>query len=311
MAPDLQPAVRAQALTKRYGAHQVLSEVSFALAEGGCLALLGHNGAGKTTLMKLMLGLTRPSGGGLTVLGAEPATAPPEFRAAIGFLPENVAFHDQMTGRETLAFLARLKRVPARECGPLLERVGLDHAADRRVKTYSKGMRQRLGLAQALLGRPRLLLLDEPTTGLDPILRLEFFSIIQSLQREGATVVLSSHILTELEARTDQIAIMNQGRLIAWGTLDQLRRQAGLPLRLRIETTRAAPEVAAEWSGPPPVRVNAHSFDIEAPLDDKMRVLNQLAGLGPAVRDIDLQLPSLDDIYVYFGHGHSVETGEP
>lgn len=176
------PALELQSVSKRYGAHCAVDDVSLSLPEGVCLALLGHNGAGKTTLMKLMLGLTRPSAGTVGIFGLDPLRAPLAFRRSIGFLPENVAFHDEMTGLEMLRFYARLKGEATRACDALMERVGLTHAGNRRIKTYSKGMRQRLGLAQAVLGNPRLLLLDEPTTGLDPVLRQEFFEIIQEMK---------------------------------------------------------------------------------------------------------------------------------
>ena len=153
---------------RRYGALTALTAVSLDGVPGECLALVGHNGAGKTTLMKLLLGLVRPSEG--TVRTWAPTRLRPRAttRFQLGFLPETIAFDAAMTGREVLAFYARLKRLAPRTAEPLLERVGLAAAAGHRVGTYRKGMRQRLGLAQALLGRPRLLLLDEPTTGLDP-----------------------------------------------------------------------------------------------------------------------------------------------
>ena len=222
----LAPAILAHGLTKQYGANKAVDGVDLTLAPGTTLALIGHNGAGKTTLMKLILGLIRPSAGNLNVLGVEPGAAPLEHRRHIGFLPENVAFHDELTGTQTLNFYARLKGASLSQCKTLLERVGLAFAAGRRVKTYSKGMRQRLGLAQALLGEPRLMLLDEPTTGLDPASRVEFFRIMRELSDRGATVIISSHILTELEARTDLVAIMNRSKLAAFGPLEALRRQS-------------------------------------------------------------------------------------
>jgi Cu-processing system ATP-binding protein len=296
-------AIAIERVSKNYRDHAALNDVSFALPEGACLALLGHNGAGKTTLMKLMLGLIRPTAGTVRVLGHDPAGAAMDFRRRLGFLPENVAFHDEMTGRETLSFLARLKGEGRASCDDLLERVGLSFAADRRVKTYSKGMRQRLGLSQALLGDPRILLLDEPTTGLDPLLRLEFFRIIGELTARGTTVVLSSHILTELEARTEQVAIMRRGRLAAWGTLEELRHSARLPIRIRLATPDGASAVAERLAGLSLDHVNNQTVELNCPLPDKMAVLRHIASLGASVADVDIQMPSLDDIYVHFGHG--------
>ena len=196
---------------KTYREVEALRDVSLSLNGGEVVALVGHNGAGKTTLIKLMLGLIRPTSGEIRVLGDDPAAGQFEARRRLGYLPENVSFNLALTGRETLAFYAGLKGVPKGGVLPLLERVGLAAAADRRVRTYSKGMRQRLGLAQALLGEPRVLLLDEPTTGLDPQLRRSFYEIVASLRDGGATVMLSSHALTELDGRADRITTFTGG----------------------------------------------------------------------------------------------------
>lgn len=268
-------------VSKAYGRRTVVREVSFVLAAGERVALLGHNGAGKTTLMKMMLGLTPASGGKVRVLGHDPASEPAGVRRALGFLPENVSFDPAMTGREMLAFYARLKHRPAGEAAALLEQVGLAEAAGRRVGAYSKGMRQRLGLAQALLGSPRLLLLDEPTTGLDPELRQAFYAILAERARGGAAVMLSSHLLTELEERTDRILIMDRGRLVAAGTLDDLRAQAGQPVRLRAVLAGGAVE------------------DIACSAHDKMAHLRALAA-RPEVADIQIELPTLDAVYAHY-----------
>lgn len=297
------PAIVARGLGKTYGANRAVDGVDLTIAPGATLALIGHNGAGKTTLMKLLLGLVRPSAGSLEVLGATPAAAPLGHRRWIGFLPENVAFHDELTGVQTLRFYARLKGAPLSQCAALLARVGLEFAAERRVKTYSKGMRQRLGLAQALLGEPRLMLLDEPTTGLDPASRVEFFRIMRELSDRGATVIISSHILTELEAKTDLVAIMNRGNLAAFGPLDLLRRQADLPARITIATPNGHDGVLRALGG---LAIGSRSLDdgrsleLLCRVDDKMEMIRRLAGLGAAVSDLDISHPGLDDIYRHF-----------
>lgn len=301
-------AVSTSGAGKDYGSRTVLHDVSFAVPEGTCVALIGHNGAGKTTLMKLMLGLIRPTRGRVEVLGQDPAAANSDFRAALGFLPENVAFHDQMTGLDTLRFFAGLKNANPGEIHGLLTRVGLTRAADQKVKTYSKGMRQRLGLAQALLGRPKLLLLDEPTTGLDPVLRTEFFEIIRNLTASGTTVVLSSHILTELEARTDLAAIMREGRLVAYGDLESLRREAGLPVTVRARGNTAA--ISKELNGAfhkklPP---GEDYIDVECALARKMDLLRALANCGDLCTDVEVKLPTLDDLYLHFS-GRAIGAG--
>ncbi len=219
------------AVTKHYGAVHAVSGVDLALQAGECVALVGHNGAGKSTLIKLMLGLIQPTSGTVSVFGGDPATdAGARARRDVGYLPENLALYPTMTGTETLAFYARLKRQPTAGNKAILERVGIAQAARRRVGTYSKGMRQRLGLAQALLGEPRILLLDEPTTGLDPALRLSFYEILRELRGRGTALLLSSHALAELEGQVDRVVIMNQGRKVADGTMADLapqRRPAG------------------------------------------------------------------------------------
>ncbi|WP_312359874.1 ABC transporter ATP-binding protein, partial [Stutzerimonas balearica] len=173
-------AVEIQGVSQRYGSMTVLHDLHLSLGEGEVLGLFGHNGAGKTTSMKLILGLLAPSVGEVRVLGRAPAD--PQVRRQLGYLPENVTFYPQLSGRETLRHFSRLKGAALGQVDELLEQVGLIHAADRRVKTYSKGMRQRLGLAQALLGEPRLLLLDEPTVGLDPIATGDLYRLIDTLR---------------------------------------------------------------------------------------------------------------------------------
>lgn len=226
------------AVSKRYGRHRAVERVDFAMRAGERVALVGHNGAGKSTLIKLMLGLIRPSEGQVMVLGADPGSrASGGARRSIGFLPENVVFHPSVTGAELLAFYARLKRQPVSRNAALLERVGIAEAASRRVGTYSKGMRQRLGLAQALIGRPRVLLLDEPTTGLDPALRQSFYRIVAELAADGAGVLLSSHALAELENTTDRVVVLNHGSVVVDGTLGELRRRSEARTHIRVTLT--------------------------------------------------------------------------
>ncbi len=289
-------------VVKRFGKVEAARDVSFMLSEGETVALVGHNGAGKTTLMKLMLGLIRPTEGSIRVLGDDPAAGEFAARRRLGYLPENVSFNTALTGHETLAFYARLKREPAMSVPALLERVGLTHAANRRVGTYSKGMRQRLGLAQALLGEPRVLLLDEPTTGLDPALRHSFYEIVEELRGRGATVLLSSHALTELEERAGRVIIMNRGIKVADGSLDELRRIARLPTRIRLKVTDAGLANVPNWLGAVDGwrRVNGHTVEIDASPERKIEVLRRATGEGAPVEDLDVVPPTLDELYAHF-----------
>lgn len=281
---------------KLRGRLPVLQDVTLRAAPGQRIALLGHNGAGKSTLMKAVLGLIPLSAGRIAVGGAAPGST--RARAMTAYLPEAVAFHKALTGREQLSLFARLAGVGIAPVAGLLDRVGLAQAADRRIGTWSKGMRQRLGLAQVLLGRPALALLDEPTSGLDPISRYELYAIIDEMAAQGTAVLIASHTLTEVEARTDRIAILRDGRLVADDTLENLSLRAGLPTRLRVRAAAdAADRIAAETGG---TRVNGASVDLLCAPEAKMAELRRLSAMGEAVADIEMHPPRLEDLYRHY-----------
>jgi Cu-processing system ATP-binding protein len=289
-------------VTKRYGTIEAVRDVSFELPAAETIALVGHNGAGKTTLLKLMLGLAHPSAGTIRVLGENPAGGEFAARRRLGYLPENVAFNPALTGREILSFYARLKREPVATTLALLDRVGLGAAAARRVGTYSKGMRQRLGLAQALIGEPQVMLLDEPTTGLDPALRLGFYDIVQTLRDRGATVVLSSHALTELEERADRVVIMNRGIMVANGSINDLRRIARLPTRIRLTVADGKAGATRDWIGPVDNwrQINGHVIELDAAPERKIALLRRATQDGAPVENVDVVPPTLDELYAHF-----------
>jgi Cu-processing system ATP-binding protein len=295
------PTVVVTGVAKSYGKVSAVKDVSFILNEGETVALVGHNGAGKTTIVKLLLGLIRPSEGSVQVLGEDPARGDFGVRQRLGYLPESVAFHMALTGRETLAFYARLKRVD-RFCIPeLLDRVGLSaEAADRPVRTYSKGMRQRLGLAQALLGQPRVLLLDEPTSGLDPALRRRFYDLLDELRSKGTTILLSSHALTELEDRADRVLIVNQGVKIADGTLDSLRGLARLPTRVSVKLANGAS--VEDWESGRAIWTSARHdmVETEVAMEDKVSLLKTLTANPADIAALHVMEPTLDDLYAHF-----------
>ena len=296
-------AITLDRVSKRYGAREVVHGITLAIRAGESLALVGPNGAGKTTLMKMILGVTRPSGGSVRLHGVDPCGSfSAASRASIGYLPENVVFHGAMTGAELLAFYARLKGEAVSVCDRLLERVGLSEAANRRVRTYSKGMRQRLGLAQALLGHPRLLVLDEPTSGLDPTLREHFYRILAEQHAARTTALVSSHALTEIEGRVDRIAIVKDGSLLVCGTLEELRARASLPVRVRLMVDPGtAGAVAARIGNDIQFsNVNDRTIDLHCLNGDKMTVVRRIAELGEPVNDVDILPPRLDQIYAHF-----------
>lgn len=291
--------VEIQGVSQRYGSMTVLHDLHLCLGEGEVLGLFGHNGAGKTTSMKLILGLLAPSAGQVRVLGHAPDD--PQVRRQLGYLPENVTFYPQLSGRETLRHFARLKGAAPGQVDQLLEQVGLAHAVDRRVKTYSKGMRQRLGLAQALLGEPRLLLLDEPTVGLDPIATQDLYLLIDRLRQRGASIILCSHVLPGVEAHINRAAILARGRLQAAGSLGELRSEAGLPVRIRASGVGVSEQWLQRWSaaGHSARSLGEHSVEVEAVNGHKLPLLRQLLGEG-SPEDVEIHQPSLEDLYRYY-----------
>ncbi len=298
--------VQWEAVTKRYRGVTAVENVSLGLAAGEATALVGHNGAGKTTLIKLLLGLIRPSAGAVRIGGVDPAGRHgAQARRAIGFLPESVAFHGAMTGHELMAFYARLKGAPAGHNAALLERVGIAGAAHRRVATYSKGMRQRLGIAQALIGEPRLLLFDEPTSGLDPASRRDVYDMIDQLRGSGATVLICTHALAEIDGRVDRAAIMHRGRLLTAGTLAQLRESAAAAVRIEVHVRRCTTgQVLALL--PDGVQCAARTettLSLRAAPADKMHALRAIAQAGAAVEDVEIHAPGLQELYTHLTGG--------
>lgn len=287
-------------LSKRLAGRDILKNITLSLGEGRCIALVGHNGAGKTTMLKILLGLSSPTSGAVKVFGEDPARA--RMRGRIGFLPENVSFSPSLTGRELLAFYARLKGSRPSACLTLLDRVGLGEAASRPIRTYSKGMRQRLGLAQALIGAPRLLLLDEPTTGLDATIRQIFYEIVLELRNGGATILLSSHSLTELEERADRLIIMNKAAIVADGSLDELQESADLPVRMRIVTHAPIENPGGlgpviEW------RANGGTIELVCARKNKIEVLRAIIESHAPVADVAIMPSNLDQLYAHFLRG--------
>jgi Cu-processing system ATP-binding protein len=290
------PTLTLTSLTKNFGGLRALSEVSLSVAPGERVALLGHNGAGKSTLMKILLGLIPYDSGTLQVAGGAPGSS--EARRNVAYLPENVAFHPALTGLEQLHHYLALRGEKTGLAMGLLERVGLGAAAKRRIGTYSKGMRQRVGLAQTLIGKPRLLVLDEPTSGLDPVSRRDFYALLDGLASDGAAILLSSHALTEVEARTDRIVILSGGVLVAEGALADLRRRAALPVVFhvtphagaRAQVAKALPEAIA----------HGDLLALTVAQQGKLALLARIAALGEQIADMDVLPPSLEDIYSHF-----------
>jgi ABC-2 type transport system ATP-binding protein len=227
-----EPLIEAVGLTKHYDTFVAVDDLSFRVAPGEIYGLLGPNGAGKTTTILMLLGLSEPTAGEARVLGLDPSRSPLEVKRRVGYLPDSVGFYGRLTGRENLEYTARLNGIPRGEASPLiddlLERVGLTDAEGKPADTYSRGMLQRLGVADALVKDPGILILDEPTTSIDPAGVSELLDLIRDLaSQRGMAVLLSSHLLSQVEQLCDRVGIFSHGRLVAEGSVGELAEQAG------------------------------------------------------------------------------------
>jgi Cu-processing system ATP-binding protein len=291
-----QPIIELSQVCKQYREVLALNHVSLTVAPGEVIGLLGHNGAGKSTLMKILLGVISPTKGSVKVLGFQPDTTEAwHARRYIGYLPENVSFYEQLSGLDVLTYFAKLKGFQQSDAKALLEQVGITHAMKRPVKTYSKGMRQRLGLAQALLGEPHLLLLDEPTTGLDPNATMAFYDTIAQLKKQGTSIVLCSHVLPGIERHIDRALIMSHGHALACGTLEQLRQQANLPTIIKPDGINgfvaSHPKLSKFWQ--------SQSRYLTVPEAEKITVLRQLIAIDE-LENLTMESASLERLYQHF-----------
>ena len=287
-------------LAVHYGPVKALRGVSLTLPPGTVSVLVGPNGAGKSTLMGALLGLVRPDGGRVLANGQEVAgprrACTREFRARLGYLPEAAAFSENLSGRQVLRFFAWARGVGRGRIEETLERVGLSHAAGRRVGGYSRGMRQRLGLGVAILHAPDLLVLDEPTGGLDQQGLSVLWEVLREWQAAGRTVLLSTHEVALIERRADQMHVLLDGRLRASGAPAALRRDVRLPIRIRLELDReeAARALAGglAFGG---ALVEGRSIDLSVTSEELLRVLREVE--GHPVTHLRVEEPGLDEVY--------------
>ena len=313
-------AIEVEGLRKSFGEVNALDGLDFVGPEGAVLALLGPNGAGKTTLVRALATLLRPDSGRALVLGRDVLADPFGVRREIGLAGQFAAIDEVLTGRENLEMVGRLyhlRRAEARRrAAEVLERFGLAQAADRRASTYSGGMRRRLDLAATLVGRPRVLFLDEPTTGLDPRSRAELWELIGELRARGTTILLTTQYLEEADRLAQLIAVIDQGRIVAEGTARELKERVGhdrVIVRVsdagRTDDARAALAALAS-DGPPEVRGDA---ELSLPMTDAdipaaaVRALDR-AGVG--VAGLEVRTPTLDDVFLTLT-GRRVAAEEP
>lgn len=294
-----QMVLEVEGLEKRYGQFTAVNNVSFAIPAGEVFALLGHNGAGKSTLIKMILGLVNPSSGRIAIDGCTHQKAPEKIKLKLGYLPERMNFYDNLTAWETIRFYARLKNLPEQRCHEVLEQVGLTEARHKRVGTFSKGMQQRLGLAQAIIHKPQLLILDEPTTGLDPTGILELKKMIREWNGEGTTVFFSSHNLGDVEELAHRIAIMRRGEMVAAGTITELQARLNLQVFMKIKLASQYPwllqKLAAKGLGP--MELNGNQLTVTCRVGEKGAIFEGILSEGIHITDFVVEEPGLDDIY--------------
>jgi ABC-2 type transport system ATP-binding protein len=317
-APAERIRIRTRGLTKHYGDLVAVDHLDLDVRAGEIFGLLGQNGAGKTTTILMLLGLTEPTSGAARVMGLDPARGPLEVKRRVGYMPDSVGFYGDMTGRQNLRYTARLNRIERdlaeATIDEVLDQVGLTARADDRVETYSRGMLQRLGIADALVKDPDVLILDEPTTAIDPLGVVEVLDLLRRLVRErGMAILLSSHLLNQVQSVCDRIGIFAAGRLIGQGTMAELAARFGegaAHLEVGLETSgddasERARAVLAAVPGVASVRAGARSgdpynvviADDADPGRTRVAILGAVADSGLPLVSIRPVVPSLEDIY--------------
>jgi ABC-2 type transport system ATP-binding protein len=304
--PSDQSALRVQGLTKRFD-RLAVDTLDLVIRPGEFYALLGPNGAGKTTTILMMLGLTEISGGSVDVLGFNPVRQPLEVKRRVGYLPDSVGFYDNLTARENLTYTARLLAIPRREAGgrimDALKSVQLDEVADKRVGTYSRGMKQRLGIAEIVMKRVEVAILDEPTSGLDPHATHELLEMIRGLKKNGVAVLLSSHLLDRVQSVCDRVALFNKGKIALMGTVVELANQvlgAGHPTLVEAGGTDVAAALRGIQGVQQVVADGDGAWRVVADRDVRAEVAKRIVSAGGSLtRLADLQ-PSLEEVYTRY-----------
>ncbi|GAA4429463.1 daunorubicin resistance protein DrrA family ABC transporter ATP-binding protein [Georgenia halophila] len=301
------PAVEVHELRRSFGGREVLKDVSVSVEPGTLLALLGPNGSGKTTTVRILTTLLRPHGGSVHIGGYDVVRQAAHVRGIVGLTAQQATVDDILTGRENLELLGQLHRLgrggARRRAGELLGRFGLAEAADRRVATYSGGMRRRIDLAASLVAAPSVLFLDEPTTGLDPRSRHGMWEVIRGLLGDGTTVLLTTQYLEEADQLADDVAVLREGRIVAAGSPQQLKRRVGeerLTLRVSAGAAERARRLLGALTDPAGTRDDSATTEVTLALRDPdhlRRCLDDLASAGIEVLDVDLRRPTLDDVF--------------
>ncbi len=297
--------IETKGLTKRYGDFVAVDGLDLSVRQGEVFGLLGPNGSGKTTTILMLLGLTEPTSGSVRVLGLDPARQPLSVKARVGYMAEQLGFYDELSGRENLTYIARLDGLSSREAqrriDDLLHRLALTDVADHTVGTYSHGMRQRLGVADVLIKQPQLIIMDEPTSGLDPERAREFLDLILNLKAEGISILLSSHLLYQVQVVCDRVGLFQSGHMVLEGSVHELARQVlGSAYRVYVQADGPAGALGAALRAVPgvaKVQPNGNRYELEAESDLRAEAADAVVKAGGRLLALDVQAPSLDDIY--------------
>ena len=301
-----QTIIVAEAITKRYGNTVAVDNLSFSIRKGEVFGLLAPNGAGKTTTILMMLGLTDISSGKVSVLGFDPMREPLQVKRRVGYLPDSVGFYDHLTAAENLSYTAKLMGLSLKEralrIADALMRVRLAEVADKRLATFSRGMRQRLGLAEIIVKRAEIAILDEPTSGLDPQATLEFLELISELKRGGTSVLLSSHLLDQVQRVCDRVALFESGRIVMSGTVAELAVQvlgAGFIVDVEAEGTGIARRLSTIPGVTKVETLAADRYRMTAERDVRPEAAAAVVAVGGALRRLSVDEPSLQAIYAH------------
>jgi ABC-2 type transport system ATP-binding protein len=291
-------------LTKRYGRVVAVEDLNLEVEEGEVFGLLGPNGSGKTTTILMLLGLTEPTSGEARVLGLDPMREPLKVKARVGYLPDQVGFYGELTAWENLRYTTRLLGLPEAEAKARMEevlrRMGLWEVRDRRVSAFSRGMRQRLGLAEVLLKRPKVAILDEPTLGLDPEAAREFLDLIKGLKAEGITVLLSSHLLHQVQEICDRVGLFHRGRLALLGRVEELAaRVLGGGYEILVEASPGLKEAFQAVEGVGRVEAEGGRYRVLATRDVRAELARIAVAQGELLA-LALRRPSLDEVYAHY-----------